>query len=231
MKKVHLSREQRYTISVMHRKGCSQKMIAATIGKNKSVVCRELKRNANLKGAYSFEYAQGMATLRKERMKKPRTFLPPVKKELVACIQQGWSPQQLVGRRKLKGDPGISHETIYKLIRQDREQGGTLYTHTRHRLKHRKRRKSAFMVMEKLPQGKHAAALANAVVRPLAAYRQQVHTITGDNGTEFADHQAIAKALTAQFFFTHPYSSWEKGAHRKYQQAYSAVHPEKSQLR
>jgi IS30 family transposase len=80
-----------------------------------------------------------MATLRKERMKRPRRFLPPVKKEIVACIQQGWSPQQLVGRRKLKGDPGISHETIYKLIRQEREQGGTLYTHTRHRLKHRKR--------------------------------------------------------------------------------------------
>ncbi|MDR0710763.1 MAG: IS30 family transposase, partial [Prevotellaceae bacterium] len=53
--------------------------------------------------------------------------------------------------------------------------------------------------------------MTKAVVRLLAAYRQQVHTITGDNGTEFADHQAIAKALKAQFFFTHPYSSWEKG--------------------
>jgi IS30 family transposase len=73
----------------MRRQGCVKKMIAAAIGKDKSVVCRELKRNANLKGAYSFEYVQDMAELRKERMKKPRKFLLSVKKEVVACIQQG----------------------------------------------------------------------------------------------------------------------------------------------
>ncbi|MDR2813738.1 MAG: hypothetical protein LBB79_03660 [Prevotellaceae bacterium] len=39
-----------------------------------------LKRNANRKGAYSFEYAQGMAELRKERQKKPQKLLPPVKR-------------------------------------------------------------------------------------------------------------------------------------------------------
>ena len=72
MKKVHLTREQRYTISAMYKHGCTQKQIAAAIGKDKSVVCRELKRNANPKGKYSFEYAQDMASLRKERMKKPR---------------------------------------------------------------------------------------------------------------------------------------------------------------
>jgi IS30 family transposase len=72
-------------------------------------------------------------------------------------------------------------------------------------------RKSAFMMMEKLPHGKNAKKLTKVVVRLLAAYRQQVHAITGDNGTEFADHQAIARALKTQFFFTHPYSSREKG--------------------
>lgn len=70
MKKVHLIPEQRYTISAMHKQGCSQTMIARAIGKDKSVVSRELKRNANLKGKYSFEYAQDMAELRKERLKK-----------------------------------------------------------------------------------------------------------------------------------------------------------------
>jgi len=42
-------------------------------------------------------------------------------------------------------------------------------------------------------------------------YINSVHTITADNGTEFVDHQNIAKLLKANFFFTHPYSSWEKG--------------------
>ncbi|MDR2963897.1 MAG: helix-turn-helix domain-containing protein [Bacteroidales bacterium] len=49
MKKVHLTREQRYTIAALYKQGCTQKKIAETIGKDKSVVCRELKRNANAK--------------------------------------------------------------------------------------------------------------------------------------------------------------------------------------
>jgi IS30 family transposase len=48
-----------------------------------------LKRNSNRKGAYSFEYAQGMAELRKERLKKPQKLLPPVKKEIAACLSAG----------------------------------------------------------------------------------------------------------------------------------------------
>ena len=116
MKKVHLSREQRYTISAMHKQGCTQKMIADAIGKDKSVICRELKRNANHKGRYWFEYAQEMAALRKERMRKPRKLFPDVQKEIINMLEQQWSPQQITGRLKLKGRPTISHETIYKLI-------------------------------------------------------------------------------------------------------------------
>jgi IS30 family transposase len=34
----------------MRKQGCTQKMIADAIGKDKSVISRELKRNANNKG-------------------------------------------------------------------------------------------------------------------------------------------------------------------------------------
>jgi IS30 family transposase len=65
--------------------------------------------------------------------------------------------------------------------------------------------------MEKLTSGKHAEPLAKVAVRLLYAYKQTVHTITSDNGSEFADHEYIAKKLNAGFYFTHPYSSWERG--------------------
>ena len=39
----------------------------------------------------------------------------------------------------------------------------------------------------------------------------RVLTITGDNGVEFAGHEAISKALDTKFYFAHPYSSWERG--------------------
>jgi IS30 family transposase len=38
-----------------------------------------------------------------------------------------------------------------------------------------------------------------------------IYSITGDNGTEFSNHKTIAEALGIDFYFTHPYSSWEKG--------------------
>ena len=260
MKKVHLTREQRYTISAMHKQGCTQKMIAEAIDKNKSVVSRELKRNANLKGKYSFEYAQDMAELRKERMKNPRKLTSQLKKKIILLIEEDWSPQQIEGRLKLENKPFVSHETIYKIIRKDKQEGGTLYTHCRHKLKHRKRpvgekisiknrvsidqrpdivntgkrfgdweidtivgqnnrgamvtmveRKTDFLLMEKLEKGKNATELTKVVVRLLFAYIKNVHTITGDNGTEFADHENIAKLLKTKFFFTHPYASYEKG--------------------
>ena len=73
-------------------------MIAFTIGKDKSVISRELKRNANIKGKYYFEYAQDMASLHKERMKKPRKLHPWLKKKIIELIKQDWSPQQISGR-------------------------------------------------------------------------------------------------------------------------------------
>jgi transposase, IS30 family len=38
-----------------------------------------------------------------------------------------------------------------------------------------------------------------------------VQTITSDNGKEFSEHEDIAKTLKANFYFCHPYSSWERG--------------------
>ena len=53
-----LTSAQRYTISVMYKQGFAQKVIAETIKKDKSVVSRELKRNLNDRGEYSFTHAQ-----------------------------------------------------------------------------------------------------------------------------------------------------------------------------
>jgi IS30 family transposase len=65
--------------------------------------------------------------------------------------------------------------------------------------------------MEKLKKGKNAKYLAATVYNLLIPYKEHVLTITSDNGTEFAEHQAIAKYLNTGFYFAHPYSSWERG--------------------
>ena len=37
------------------------------------------------------------------------------------------------------------------------------------------------------------------------------HTITFDNGKEFAEHEKMAAQLKADIYFAHPYGSWEHG--------------------
>ncbi len=45
----HLTREQRYTISAMYKQGCSQKMIARTMDKDKSAFRATMISTADLK--------------------------------------------------------------------------------------------------------------------------------------------------------------------------------------
>ena len=64
--------------------------------------------------------------------------------------------------------------------------------------------------MEKL-KGKNAKELAQSMINIMLPYKNTIKTITSDNGTEFAEHQEIAKKLKCDFYFAHPYSSWERG--------------------
>ena len=72
-------------------------------------------------------------------------------------------------------------------------------------------RTTAFLMMSKLPLGKNADSLADHVIAMLWPYKKMIHSITSDNGTEFAEHTKISKAIGVDFFFAHPYSSWERG--------------------
>jgi IS30 family transposase len=72
-------------------------------------------------------------------------------------------------------------------------------------------RVSGQMMMTYLPKGKNAKVVAQAIIALLLPYKEMVLSITVDNGTEFAEHEKVSKALNCQIYFTHPYCSWEKG--------------------
>ena len=79
---------------------------------------------------------------------------------------------------------------------------GALLTHVE--------RKSLLTVISKLNRAT-AKATRNATVRRLKPLCRNVHTITYDNGKEFAAHQNTAKTLKASVFFATPYHAWERG--------------------
>jgi IS30 family transposase len=71
-------------------------------------------------------------------------------------------------------------------------------------------RKTQLAKIIKLPRAT-AHATRRAAVRRLKPIGDFVHTITFDNGKEFAAHQDIAHALKAKIFFATPYHAWERG--------------------
>jgi len=71
-------------------------------------------------------------------------------------------------------------------------------------------RKSRLTLLAKTPN-KTAEAVREALLKLLTAHSDKVRTLTADNGKEFAHHEAIAKDLSADFYFAHPYASWERG--------------------
>lgn len=71
-------------------------------------------------------------------------------------------------------------------------------------------RKSRLTLMAKLPF-KGAEVLKEAVIRLLLPLKAHVHTLTSDNGMEFSRYEAIASQLEADYYFAHPYASWQRG--------------------
>jgi transposase, IS30 family len=71
-------------------------------------------------------------------------------------------------------------------------------------------RKSRFTLLKQVVN-RTAAVVENAILDMLEPYQASTHTITFDNGKEFANHLSIAQNLQAVVYFAHPYASWERG--------------------
>jgi IS30 family transposase len=71
-------------------------------------------------------------------------------------------------------------------------------------------RVSRYTVLHKLDAAT-AELTSRAIITRLRPHRARVHTITADNGKEFAGHKQIARRLEAGFYFAKPYHAWERG--------------------
>jgi IS30 family transposase len=71
-------------------------------------------------------------------------------------------------------------------------------------------RKSRLTLLAKVEKAT-AQAVSDAIVKLLRPLQKQVFTLTSDNGREFSGHRQIARKLQADFYFAHPYCSWERG--------------------
>ncbi len=111
----HISEWERKRIKELTQAGSSNKRIAWELGRSKSTIGRELKRNYGY-GArwYNCERAQRLSEERRKNSKRPR-ISEKIWKEVFRLYNADWSPEQISGALKLRS-VFVSHETIYRRI-------------------------------------------------------------------------------------------------------------------
>ena len=85
-------------------------------------------------------------------------------------------------------------------------------------------RSKDYLLMRKLPQGKNAEALARIVVAMMTPFIGNIHSITTDNGSEFACHKLIAQRLKTKRLLRTPLFFMGEGKYRKYEQTHQTIH-------
>lgn len=124
----HLTLDQRYQIWALRNEKPAE--IARKIGKHRSVVCRELARNAPIRVEYKPKTAH--QTYQQRKAKNAQKATPAMYLAIKSGLQKEWSPDQINGRSNLEGQPMLSTAAIYTHIWHDQRQGGELYKHLRH---------------------------------------------------------------------------------------------------
>ena len=256
-----ITEHERYQIWANRKAGFSISQIADELGRNKSSIYRELKRNSGDRG-YRPKQANNKAQQRKFEAKKAKKmtaeFIELIEEKL--CLD--WSPEQISGWLLHEKQQLLSHERIYQHVWEDKRKGGELFKHLRCQgKKYDKRRngkssrgqiKNQISIDERpqivddkkrvgdweidtvigknhqgaivtvverktlytvaaLVHNKQADLVTEATIQLLTPLMCRVHTITADNGKEFAYHEELVKQLETKVYFAHPYSSWERG--------------------
>jgi transposase, IS30 family len=69
----------------------------------------------------------------------------------------------------------------------------------------------SYLTKISIPTTKEASAVEAELTRILSPIKDKIITITSDNGLEFSNHKNISQSLECDYYFCHPYSSWERG--------------------
>jgi transposase, IS30 family len=131
---------ERYAIAALLAHGYNQAQIAWILDRHRSTISRELRRNvARTYGWYHPKLANDYARTRRWRTRQHSQYSAAQWRQVVRLLEGWLSPEQISGYLRRLGLFSICHETIYRYVRADKREGGTLYLNLRQG--HRRRRK------------------------------------------------------------------------------------------
>ncbi len=138
-----LGQQERDRIYLLKKQGLTNAAIASRLGRDKSTIGRELRRNLHLKfKQYLPDTAQRKADKRK-RSNRKQCYLdkqPQLKWKILYRLKRGWSPDLIAGRLKELKDAYFNQESIYQFIYslEGRKANLRQYLRRAHRLRHHK---------------------------------------------------------------------------------------------
>lgn len=116
----HFTSAERIEISILKRKGYSNRAIALELGCSHTSIGRELKRNAMKKG-YDARSAKLKARVRRKQSKYQGMRIqdrPDLKAYVIKYLEKHWTPEEIAGRLKEIDThlPYVSAKGIYKWL-------------------------------------------------------------------------------------------------------------------
>lgn len=265
----HLTMGERNVIYTMQWQGYSDAEIARCLGRHRSTIGRECKRNPSCLGPYNPSTAQALANSRRRaHLRRPKTGRRRLMAYVAERLRAGWSPEQIAGRLSCRAPTGletlaISHTTIYRWIWSDPQRAARFRPFLRIARKPRRKpygkpsrrgrilgkrsiderpqeanqrqrlgdwegdtivgkgrkgylltcvdRASRYLIARKVKTcaSEPVAERLHQTIRKLPASKR--HTLTLDNGREFARPVELERRLSVWIFFAHPYHAWERG--------------------
>lgn len=136
-----ITADERYTLGALRQLGYAVAVIALALGRHRSTIFRELRRNATRHdGSYRPQLADWYARGRRRETRRGPRFTARDYALVRHGLARQWSPAQIAGRLRRDERLRISHETIYRYIWADKRQGGVLYRELRGGRRHCRKR-------------------------------------------------------------------------------------------
>lgn len=167
-------------LSALRRQGCCAAQIARQLGRHRSTIGRELRRNASRWGGW---YRPGVAIEntngRRSRSRRNQRFTPTDLRLVEVLLRRRWSPEQIAGRLRATHRLSISHETIYRYIWNDLRRGGTLHQHLRGARKQRRKRYGAYDSRGRLAGKRHISERPRSIETRRHLGHWEIDTLMG----------------------------------------------------
>ena len=132
----HFTLKERVCLEEMRSKGMKISEIAEKLGRNKSTVSRELKRNSNAQGIYNSWGAYSKSCKRRKKSVRQERIVKGSELYEFICtkLNEYWSPELIAAMwNKSNPDDKVSFGTIYRALKKKLFEGITTKTHLRRR--------------------------------------------------------------------------------------------------